>query len=112
MNAANNKSRTIGVRGGEREEVGPWRHYFWNNGKENGNYHTIIGYTMGLSWDNGKENGNYGDYRDYVVFIWGFLGLLSESQRRARLPGSSNHSGTRRRERQFGNCKYSMLSCS
>ena len=72
MNAANNKNRTIGVRGGERGEVGPWRRYFWDNGKENGNYHTIIGDIMGLSWDNGKENGNYRNYRDYLVFIWGF----------------------------------------
>ena len=28
---------------------------YWDNGKENGNYHSILG----LYWDNGKENGNY-----------------------------------------------------
>ena len=36
-----------------------------DNGKENGNYYTIIGYTMGLYRDNGKENGNYGLALEY-----------------------------------------------
>ena len=27
----------------------------WDNGKENGNYYSILG----VRWDNGKENGNY-----------------------------------------------------
>ena len=29
--------------------------YYWDNGKENGNYCSILG----LYWDNEKENGNY-----------------------------------------------------
>ena len=44
---------------------------YWENGKENGNYYSMLGlywdngkngnyYSMlGLYWDNGKENGNY-----------------------------------------------------
>ena len=30
-----------------------------DNGKENGNYCSMIGYILGLYGDNGKENGNY-----------------------------------------------------
>ena len=38
----------------------------WDNGKENGNYYSILG----IYGDNGKENGNY-----YLGFrVWG-LGL-------------------------------------
>ena len=46
--------------------------HYWDNGKENGNYHSILGLywdngnehgiyysILGISWDNGKENGNY-----------------------------------------------------
>ena len=33
---------------------------YWDNGKENGNYYSILG----EYWDNGKENGNY--YRTVV----------------------------------------------
>ena len=29
-----------------------------DNGKENGNYYSIMGYIITLCWDNGKENGN------------------------------------------------------
>ena len=28
---------------------------YWDNGKENGNYYSILG----AYWDHGKENGNY-----------------------------------------------------
>ena len=30
-----------------------------DNGKEKGNYYSIMGYILGLYGDNGKENGNY-----------------------------------------------------
>ena len=34
-------------------------HSKMDNGKENGNYCSVIGYILGLYRDNGKENGNY-----------------------------------------------------
>ena len=34
---------------------------YWENGKENGNYYSMLG----LYWENGKENGNYRDYEGY-----------------------------------------------
>ena len=40
------------------KETGP-EPGFGNNGKENGNYYSILEYSTGLSRDNGKENGNY-----------------------------------------------------
>ena len=39
--------------------------FYWDNGKENGDYRDyrcctgIIGYMLVFYWDNGKENGNY-----------------------------------------------------
>ena len=43
---------------------GLYRGIFWDNGKENGNYYSIMGYSimgyiLGLYRNNGKENGNY-----------------------------------------------------
>ena len=40
----------------------------------NGNYYTIIAYILRLYWDNGKENGNY-----YSILgnIRGILGLFT-----------------------------------
>ena len=32
---------------------------YWENGKEHGNYYSIIGYILGLYWENGRGNGNY-----------------------------------------------------
>ena len=56
-----------------------------NNGKENGNYYSVLGlyrdngeengnyYSMlGLSGDNGKENGNY-----YIAY-WGYIGITEK----------------------------------
>ena len=39
--------------------LGLYRGIFWDNGKENGNYYSIMGYILGLYRNNGKENGNY-----------------------------------------------------
>ena len=37
--------------------------FYWDNGKENGNYRLydigVIGFILEFYWDNGKENGNY-----------------------------------------------------
>ena len=38
-----------------------------DDGKESGNYYSILG----LYWDNGKENGNYRKYRGYIGYILG-----------------------------------------
>ena len=52
------------------------------NGKENGNYYSIIGCILGLYrkgilwrlyWDNGKENGSY--YLGFKDFLYWGLGL-------------------------------------
>ena len=53
---------------------------YWDNGKENGNYHIMV-YILGLYRDNGKENGNYynGLYRDYIGYI---LGLYWDNSKR------------------------------
>ena len=39
-------------------------------------YLGIVGYILGYYWDNGKENGNYynGLYRDYRVYVGVILG--------------------------------------
>ena len=55
------------------------------NGKENGNYQSILGLyrdnvkngkegfeVQGFYRENGKENGNYRDYRDYIGYLLGF----------------------------------------
>ena len=44
-----------------------WR-LFRDNGKENGNYHNILG----LFRDNGKENGNYHN------IYWGYLEIMEK----------------------------------
>ena len=41
-----------------------YRDYIGNNGKEHGNYYSILG----LFRDDGKENGNYRD-------DWGYIGV-------------------------------------
>ena len=34
---------------------------------------------MGLYWDNGKENGNYRDYRAFIGFCWGNIGIMEKN---------------------------------
>ena len=43
---------------------------YWDNGKENGNYYSIIRYIVGIYWDSGKENGNYYSIIRYIVGIY------------------------------------------
>ena len=53
---------------------------YWDNGKENGNYYSILG----LYWDSGKENGSY--YSTIWVIIpgigvtlelfWDYIGIV------------------------------------
>ena len=42
-----------------RGNVGDILGLYRDNGKQNGNYYSIIGYILWFYWDNGKENGNY-----------------------------------------------------
>ena len=42
---------------------------YWDNGKENGNNYSIMGYNILLYWDNGKENGNYQNHSP----LWPFF---------------------------------------
>ena len=44
--------------------------HYWDNGKENGNYYSTIGYILGLYWDNGKENGNYYSIIGYILGLY------------------------------------------
>ena len=45
-----------------------------DNGKENGNYYSILGNILGIYEDNGKENGNY-----YSIFgFYWVQGFYSE----------------------------------
>ena len=46
-----------------------------DNGKENGNYYSIMGYILGLYGDNGKENGSYYSIMVYTFEILEFPGL-------------------------------------
>ena len=48
---------------------------YWGNGKENGNYYSIVGSIWALYRGNGKENGNYRDYRGYIGVLYYILGL-------------------------------------
>ena len=57
-------------------------YWYWDSGKENGNYYSI----MGLYWDNGKETGNY------YSFMWQFG---SRAWLTAYSSGSSSDSGSR-----------------
>ena len=44
----------------------------WANGKENGSYYSMLG----LHWDNGKENGNYFSILGVYRVIMGNLGII------------------------------------
>ena len=59
----------------------PYRGYIGNNGKENGNYHVIIGYIFGLYrgyvGNNGKENGSHMNYRDFKEDVANAILFLS-----------------------------------
>ena len=41
-----------------------------DNGKENGNYYSIIGHILELYRDNGKENGNYYGIIGYILGLY------------------------------------------
>ena len=43
-------------------KLAPGIYPYWENGKETGNYCSI----MGVYWDNGKENGNYYSIMGYI----------------------------------------------
>ena len=47
-----------------------------DNGKENGNCYSIMGYIFGLYRDNGKESGNYYSIMGYI--LWYILGYISK----------------------------------
>ena len=47
---------------------------YWDNGKENGNYYSIIGFILGLYWDNGKENGNYYSIIGFILGLYWDIG--------------------------------------
>ena len=74
---------------------------YWDNGKENGNYYSIIGYILGLYWDSGKENGNYysiigyilglywdnANYYSIIGYILGFYGGIMEKKMETTIMG-------------------------
>ena len=46
---------------------------YWDNGKENGNYCSILGLHWDYMGDNGKENGNY---CSILGLHWGYIGVI------------------------------------
>ena len=46
---------------------------YWDDGKENGDYYSILG----VYWDNGKENG---DYYSMLGLYWGYIGMMEKKR--------------------------------
>ena len=44
---------SLDLQSNENPIIGVILGYYWDNGKENGNYYIIIGYILGLNWENG-----------------------------------------------------------
>ena len=48
---------------------------YWDNGKENGNYYSILV----LYWENGKENGNYYSILvETTIVYWCYIGIMEK----------------------------------